>query len=132
MVVEASDVRSFNLSTAFFNSEALGYLGQRPEKEWGAGCAFFGGLWICRCLWDQRNLCSVVAGRLRDMKTELLGQLASVSGVVVRTSEVRPELLYGTFRCLECGHVQRNVEQQFKYTQVPPWAPGQNLTPELG
>lgn len=52
------------------------------------------------------------------MKTEVLGQLAAVSGVVVRTSEVRPELLLGTFRCLECGAVQRNVEQQFKYTQV--------------
>ena len=52
------------------------------------------------------------------MKTEVLGQLAAVSGVVVRTSEVRPELLYGTFRCLECGSIQRHVEQQFKYTQV--------------
>ncbi|CAI5477429.1 unnamed protein product [Closterium sp. Yama58-4] len=58
-----------------------------------------------------------VIHKLRDMKVEVLGQLSAVSGVVVRTSEVRPELLYGTFRCLECGAVQRNVEQQFKYTQ---------------
>ncbi|GJP72404.1 hypothetical protein CLOP_g3140 [Closterium sp. NIES-67] len=58
-----------------------------------------------------------VIHKLRDMKVEVLGQLSAVSGVVVRTSEVRPELLYGTFRCLECGSVQRNIEQQFKYTQ---------------
>ncbi|CAI5493539.1 unnamed protein product [Closterium sp. Naga37s-1] len=58
-----------------------------------------------------------VIHKLRDMKVEVLGQLSAVSGVVVRTSEVRPELLYGTFRCLECGAVQRNIEQQFKYTQ---------------
>jgi len=42
----------------------------------------------------------------------------SVTGVVTRTSEVRPELLYGTFKCLDCGSVIKNVEQQFKYTQA--------------
>lgn len=47
-----------------------------------------------------------------------VGKLASVSGTVTRTSEVRPELLYGTFQCMECGKVARDVEQQFKYTQV--------------
>lgn len=39
-------------------------------------------------------------------------------GVVTRTSEVRPELLQGTFKCLDCGNVVKNVEQQFKYTEV--------------
>ena len=36
---------------------------------------------------------------------------------MTRTSEVRPELFLATFRCLECGTVARNVEQQFKFTQ---------------
>ena len=40
----------------------------------------------------------------------------SVSGVVTRTSEVRPELLYGTFKCLECSSEIVDVAQQFKYT----------------
>lgn len=44
----------------------------------------------------------------------------SVTGVVTRTSEVRPELLQGTFKCLDCGSVIKNVEQQFKYTEVSP------------
>ncbi|XP_031499690.1 DNA replication licensing factor MCM6 [Nymphaea colorata] len=55
--------------------------------------------------------------RLRDLKTAEIGKLVSVTGVVTRTSEVRPELLQGTFKCLECGGVIKNVEQQFKYTE---------------
>ena len=56
--------------------------------------------------------------RLRDLTTAEIGKLVAVSGVVTRTSEVRPELLQGTFKCLDCGGVIKNVEQQFKYTQV--------------
>ncbi|KAK9149950.1 hypothetical protein Syun_008259 [Stephania yunnanensis] len=56
--------------------------------------------------------------RLRDLTTTEIGKLVSVTGVVTRTSEVRPELLQGTFKCLECGGVIKNVDQQFKYTEV--------------
>ena len=56
--------------------------------------------------------------RLRYLMTAENGKLISVSGVVTRTSEVRPELLQGTFKCLDCEGVIKNVEQQFKYTQV--------------
>ncbi|CAM8945503.1 unnamed protein product [Rhodiola kirilowii] len=59
-----------------------------------------------------------IVKRLRELGTEEIGKLVSVKGVVTRTSEVRPELLHGTFKCLECGNVVQNVEQQFKYTQV--------------
>ncbi|KAL9456676.1 hypothetical protein AB3S75_005824 [Citrus x aurantiifolia] len=55
--------------------------------------------------------------RLRELTTAEIGRLVSVTGVVTRTSEVRPELLQGTFKCLECGGVIKNVEQQFKYTE---------------
>ncbi|KAL0684746.1 hypothetical protein Bca4012_051594 [Brassica carinata] len=55
--------------------------------------------------------------RLRELTTAEIGKLVSVTGVVTRTSEVRPELLYGTFKCLDRGSVIKNVEQQFKYTQ---------------
>ncbi|XP_010051800.2 DNA replication licensing factor MCM6 isoform X2 [Eucalyptus grandis] len=57
------------------------------------------------------------AKRLRELTTAEIGKLVSVTGVVTRTSEVRPELLQGTFKCLDCGGVIRNVEQQFKYTE---------------
>ncbi|KAH9618631.1 hypothetical protein KSS87_022528 [Heliosperma pusillum] len=55
--------------------------------------------------------------RLRELATSEIGRLVSVTGVVTRTSEVRPELLQGTFKCLDCGTVIKNVEQQFKYTE---------------
>ncbi len=41
----------------------------------------------------------------------------TISGTVTRTSEVRPELFVGTFRCNLCLTTVRNVEQQFKYTE---------------
>ena len=58
-----------------------------------------------------------IVQRLRELTTQRVGQLVSVSGTVTRTSEVRPELFTGTFRCLECGVITRDVEQQFKYTE---------------
>jgi DNA replication licensing factor MCM6 len=41
----------------------------------------------------------------------------SIHGTVTRTTEVKPELLTGCFKCLECGLVNTNVEQQFKFTE---------------
>ncbi|KAG0500412.1 hypothetical protein HPP92_000484 [Vanilla planifolia] len=55
--------------------------------------------------------------RLRDLTTCEIGKLTSVMGVVTRTSEVRPELLQGTFKCMECGGIIKNIEQQYKYTE---------------
>lgn len=49
---------------------------------------------------------------------EKIGQLVSISGTVTRTSEVRPELVSGTFVCEGCRATIRDVEQQFKYTEV--------------
>lgn len=55
---------------------------------------------------------------IRDLRTDKIGKLGSISGTVTRTSEVRPELVYGTFVCTECKGVVKDVEQQFKYTEV--------------
>ncbi|KZO90452.1 MCM-domain-containing protein [Calocera viscosa TUFC12733] len=56
---------------------------------------------------------------IRDLRTERIGTLLSISGTVTRTSEVRPELLFGTFTCgnPNCKATVRDVEQQFKYTE---------------
>ncbi|KAJ3069042.1 MCM DNA helicase complex subunit mcm6, partial [Rhizoclosmatium hyalinum] len=48
---------------------------------------------------------------------EMVGTLTAISGTVTRTSEVRPELLFGTFKCEDCGAVIKDVEQEFKYTE---------------
>ncbi|MDP2438041.1 MAG: hypothetical protein Q8P67_20045, partial [archaeon] len=54
--------------------------------------------------------------KIRDLTTEKLGVLLTISGTVTRTSEVRPELLYGAFMCTACGRQVAGVEQQFKFT----------------
>lgn len=59
-----------------------------------------------------------VIHRIRELKTDKIGQLISLSGTVTRTTEVRPELVYATFTCNLCQKVYRDVEQQFKYTEV--------------
>nr|GAT48056.1 predicted protein [Mycena chlorophos] len=54
---------------------------------------------------------------IRNLRTEKIGTLMSISGTVTRTSEVRPELLAGTFVCEVCNTAVTDVEQQFKYTE---------------
>ncbi|KAI8076810.1 MCM2/3/5 family-domain-containing protein [Halteromyces radiatus] len=61
--------------------------------------------------------------RVRELRTDKIGQLITISGTVTRTTEVRPELLYGSFTCPQCNAVVNDVEQQFKYTE-PSMCPG--------
>ena len=55
---------------------------------------------------------------IRDLKTDKIGTLMSISGTVTRTSEVRPELLFGSFICEVCTALVHEIEQQFKYMEV--------------
>ncbi|KAI0231089.1 DNA replication licensing factor MCM6 [Lamellibrachia satsuma] len=55
--------------------------------------------------------------KVRDLTTAKIGSLLKITGQVVRTHPVHPELISGTFICLDCQTVIMNVEQQFKYTQ---------------
>lgn len=63
--------------------------------------------------------------KLRDLRSKHVGGLAAISGTVTRSSEVRPELLLGSFTCGECSELYENVEQQFRYTE-PPMCPSCN------
>ncbi|EHY56949.1 MCM DNA helicase complex subunit mcm6 [Exophiala dermatitidis] len=58
-----------------------------------------------------------VVSRVRQLRTDQIGKLLSVSGTVTRTSEVRPELALGTFICEACNTTVPNVEQTFRYTE---------------
>ncbi|KAF2366696.1 MCM domain [Trinorchestia longiramus] len=55
--------------------------------------------------------------KIRELTTQKIGTLVRISGQVVRTHPVHPELVSGTFVCLDCQTVVKDVEQQFKYTQ---------------
>ena len=58
-----------------------------------------------------------LVSRLRQLRTEHIGRLLSISGTVTRTSEVRPELSLATFICEVCNTPVPNVEQTFRYTE---------------
>jgi DNA replication licensing factor MCM6 len=75
------------------------------DEERGARtfwCAFYNSSAVCR---------------IRELVTAKIGRLTRICGTVTRTSEVRPELLFGTFVCVECSVVQHGVAQQHKYTE---------------
>ena len=55
--------------------------------------------------------------KVRELNTARIGTLVRIQGQVVRTHPVHPELVSGTFTCLDCQTVMKDVEQQFKYTQ---------------
>lgn len=57
--------------------------------------------------------------RIRMVRTAKIGALVGITGTVTRTSEVRPELFYGTFICRKCGTIHAGIEQQFQYTEPP-------------
>ena len=54
---------------------------------------------------------------IRDMKTNKIGRLTALMGTITKSTEVRPELLFGTFICQACRAKVRDVEQQFRYTE---------------
>ena len=78
---------------------------------------------LCNC--SQQNFLNQVVfmdkiffDRVRELTTAKIGTLLKITGQVVRTHPVHPELVSGTFMCLDCRTIIKDVEQQFKYTQV--------------
>ncbi|KAI5948782.1 MCM6 [Candida theae] len=55
--------------------------------------------------------------RIRDVRSNKIGSLMTISGTITRTSEVRPELYMGSFTCDMCSALIEGVEQIFKYTE---------------
>ncbi|QIW99365.1 hypothetical protein AMS68_004883 [Peltaster fructicola] len=58
-----------------------------------------------------------LVSRVRQLRTEQIGKLVSMSGTVTRSSEIRPELHLATFICEACNSVIPDVEQIFKYSE---------------
>lgn len=54
---------------------------------------------------------------LRDMRSDNIGRLISISGTVTRTTDVKPELLSAVFVCDICGTRIPAVDQQFQFTK---------------
>ncbi|KAG7273494.1 hypothetical protein CRUP_015870, partial [Coryphaenoides rupestris] len=53
--------------------------------------------------------------KIRELSSMRIGTLVKISGQVVRTHPVHPELVSGSFLCMDCQGVIKDVPQQFKY-----------------
>jgi DNA replication licensing factor MCM6 len=54
--------------------------------------------------------------KLRELKTSHIGRLQSIYETDTRTTEIKPEMIRGAFRCSETNKIFKDVEQQFKLT----------------
>nr|XP_046264439.1 DNA replication licensing factor MCM6 [Scatophagus argus] len=54
--------------------------------------------------------------KIRELSSMRIGTLVRISGQVVRTHPVHPELVSGTFQCMDCQAMIKDVPQQFKYS----------------
>ncbi|XP_029309040.1 DNA replication licensing factor MCM6 [Cottoperca gobio] len=54
--------------------------------------------------------------KIRELSSMRIGTLVRISGQVVRTHPVHPELVSGTFLCMDCQALIKDVPQQFKYS----------------
>ncbi|XP_067108902.1 DNA replication licensing factor MCM6 [Osmerus mordax] len=54
--------------------------------------------------------------KIRELSSLRIGSLVRISGQVVRTHPVHPELVSGCFMCMDCQGMIRDVPQQFKYS----------------
>ena len=60
--------------------------------------------------------------RIRNLRAEHIGKFISVDGIVVRASEVRPEISKAVFQCVECG-AEIEVEQKTTTVKKPDKCP---------
>jgi len=59
---------------------------------------------------------------VRDLRSDLIGKMISLRGIIRSASDVRPEVTTATFRCLGCAYLER-VQQgmtQLRYPQACP------------
>jgi len=49
--------------------------------------------------------------RMRDLNPSDINHLVSIKGIVIRCSEIQPELKEAHFRCVNCGHVEMAINE---------------------
>ena len=69
------------------------------------------GLQINKTTWFQLGIYNLPSiNKIRDLKTGSLGRIMSIHGTVTRTTEVKPELMLGAFKCQKCDAIIPAVE----------------------
>ncbi|RMF90645.1 MAG: AAA family ATPase [Methanobacteriota archaeon] len=52
--------------------------------------------------------------QIRDIRSDHVGRLISIQGVVRKATDIRPKLLVGNFECQRCGHTMRIPQHDIK------------------
>lgn len=63
-------------------------------------------------IWFNHDNQKQQVASIRQLRADKIGRLSAVAGTVTRTSDVRPELLVGAFKCRRCQTGHLGVEQQ--------------------
>ena len=58
--------------------------------------------------------------KIRELKSDVLGDLITFTGTVTRTTQVRPELQTAVFKCRDCNTVISEVKQEQEFTYTEP------------
>ncbi len=70
-------------------------------------------------------------GEIRKLRTAHLGKLVSIKGIVRRSTEVRPRLKIGGFRCSGCGGITKVVQESSRITEPFKCAVCGNTKPKI-
>ena len=76
---------------------------QDQEKCWVIFDSGMGGV-------NEKNI------GIRELKSSKIGKLETLIGTITRTTQVRPEVIVGIFKCTSCNKLSAPIEHQFKYT----------------
>jgi len=120
MLVDWEHLTSFNWDDPLFLDRLLQEYGRFEPYLKKALTMFLADqdMLITATSWYQIGIYNLPSiNQIRDLKTAQLGRIMSIQGTVTRTTEVKPELMLGAFRCKQCHCLINAVEQDFKYTQ---------------
>lgn len=56
---------------------------------------------------------------IRDIRSEHIGKLIRIEGMISKTTSVKPRVLSSKFKCQKCGIVSPRIEQKYKESVIP-------------
>ena len=84
-------LQEYNRFEVYLREAATNHLSSKCNYSIGKG------KFILLAIYNLPNI-----NKIRDLKTGSLGRMMSIQGTVTRTTEVKPELFVGNFRCKIC------------------------------
>jgi len=55
---------------------------------------------------------------IRDIRTEHVGKLLSLRGIIRKATDIRPKILTAAYECQKCGHIMK-IDQEAEFLRTP-------------